>query len=316
MTRGAVLRLGAASLALLVGATPLTAQRTHVLVVSGLGGEPQYSTAFHAQGAAFHDLARGQWKVADSSLVWLAEDPSRDAARIDGPSTKESVAAAFLALSRRVQAGDVVVVLLIGHGSGEGKDSRINLRGADPTAADYDGWLAAFAQQTVVFVAAASASGDFVDALRGKGRLIVAATRTALERNESVFGEHFVRGLSTAEADANKDGSISVLEAFTYATREVRRVYEEGQRMLTEHATLSDSVLAARVAFGGAASAGSDDPRVAALLAERRALEDELARLRERKEAMPAAEYERELERLLVAIAEKSQAIRAAGGRP
>lgn len=306
---------GVLTCALALTSAPLAAQRTHVLIVTGLGGEPQYSKSFAEQGAALHELARTQWRVADSSLVWLAEDPARDAARIKGRATREAVGEAFVGLSRRVSPGDVVVVLLVGHGSGEGKDSRVNLPGADPTAADYAGWLAAFGRQTVVFVNTASASGDFVPALKGEGRVIVTATRTALERNEAIFGGHFVRGLTTSEADANKDGRISVMEAFGYAQREVQRVYAEEKRMLTEHATLSDSALASRVAFG-AASASSDDPRVVALVAERRALEESLTALRGRKESMTAAAYERELERLLVAIAEKTQEIRAAGGRP
>lgn len=304
-----------AALAALAFSAPLQAQRTHVLIITGLGGEPQYSASFVQQGAAFHQLARTQWRVADSSLVWLAEDPARDAARINGRATREAVGEAFLKLSNRVGAGDLLVVLLIGHGSGEGKGSRVNLPGADPTAADYAGWLSGFAQQTVVFVNTASASGDFIAELKGAGRVVVTSTRTALERNESIFGGHFVRGLSSNEADANKDGAISVMEAFSYATREVARIYEEEKRMLTEHATVSDSVLAARVAFG-AATAASDDPRVIALVAERKAIEDELAALWARKDAMPAADYEKELERLLVAIAEKTQQIRAAGGRP
>jgi hypothetical protein len=53
-----------------------------------------------------------------------------------------------------------------------------------------------------------------------------------------------------------------------------------------------------------------------ALIAERQALEAQLATLRGRKEQMPEAEYEQELERILVLIAEKSAEIRAAGGRP
>lgn len=301
--------------AVTLAAVPLAAQRTHVLIVTGLGGEPQFSQAFVRQGAAMHELARTQWRVADSSLIWLGEDPAADRARIRGRASKEAVGEAFLALSRRVTPGDAVVVMLIGHGSGEGAASRVNLPGADPTAADYASWIAGFARQTVVFVNASSASGDFVPELRGPGRVIVTATKSAYERNETVFGTHFVRGLTSGDADADKDSRVSVLEAFTYATREVARVYETGRKMLTEHAALSDSTLAARTAFGGA-TAASDDPRVVALVAERRALEEQLTALRARKDTMAADAYERELERLLVAIAEKSREIRAAGGRP
>ena len=107
---------------------------------------------------------------------------------------------------------------------------------------------------------------------------------------------------------------MSVLEAFSYAKKEVARAYETDNRMLTEHATLSDSTLARSIAFGGARA--STDPRAAALVAERQALESQVADLRARKASLEPAAYERELERLLLAIAEKSQAIRAVGGRP
>jgi hypothetical protein len=50
-------------------------------------------------------------------------------------------------------------------------------------------------------------------------------------------------------------------------------------------------------------------------VAERQALESEVAALRARKASLDPAAYERELERLLVLIAEKSRAIRA-GGKP
>ncbi len=312
---GRARRLACVPLAgLVLLAPPVRAQRTHALVVTGLGGAPNYSTAFHEQGTALHDLARGQWRVADSSLIWLAEDPARDPRRIAGRATKDAVAGAFLSLAGRVSPGDLVVVVLIGHGSGEGAGSRVNLPGADPTAAEYTTWIAGFARQTVVFVVAASASGDFVPQLRGPGRVVISATRTAFERNESLFAEHFVRGLVSSDADADKDGRLTVLESFTFAVRETSKAYETQRRMLTEHALVSDSVLAARTVYASAPASG--DPRVVALVAERKALEEELERLRGRKAALPAAEYERELERLLVAIAEKTQAIRAAGGRP
>ncbi len=299
---------------LAIAAAPLAAQRTHALIVTGLGGEPQYSTAFAEQGRTLRDVARTQWRVADSSLVWLAEDPAT-AAGASGRSTKEEVSSALLRLSSRVAPGDVLVVVLIGHGSGERAASRVNLPGADPTAADFAGWLAGFARQTVVVVVAASGSGDFVEQLRSPGRVVITATRSAFERNESVFGFHFVRGIASGEADADKDGRLTVMESFEYATREVSRVYEGEQKLLTEHAVVSDSALAARTVYAAAAASG--DPRVVALVAERKALEDELVTLRARKDAMPAAAYEQELERLLVAIAEKTQAINAlGGGRP
>jgi hypothetical protein len=302
-------------LALGCAAPSLGAQQTHVLIVSGLAGEPRFARVFLETATAIYDAARTHWKVADSSLIWLAEEPGLDPARMDGRATREGVETAFLQLSRRVAPGDQLLVVLVGHGGGEREASRVNLPGPDPTAADFASWIAGFSRQSVIFVNAASASGDFVDVLRGAGRVVVTATRSAYERNESRFASFFARGLSTQEADANKDGRITVREAFEYADREVVRSYETAGTMRTEHAVLSDTILAGRLAFGPP-PAGSDDPRVRALIAERQALEAQLATLRGRKEQMPEAEYEQELERILVLIAEKSAEIRAAGGRP
>lgn len=290
---------------------PAGAQQVHLLIVNGLAGEPRFRARFEQVATTLADTARIRWGVPDSSLIVLAEEPfgSRWRAR---RSTRDEIAQSLMRLSRRVAPGDVVLVFVNGHGSGEGAGSRVSLPGPDATAADFAGWLAGFARQRVVFVNAASGSGDFVAALARPGRLVVTATRTAFERNETSFATPFVRGLTGGEADADKDGRVSVLEAFSYARKEVARAYETDNRMLTEHAALSDSTLARAIAFGGARA--STDPRVAALVAERHVLEAQVATLRTRKDSLGPAAYERELERLLVAIAEKTRAIRAAGG--
>ena len=290
------------------------AQQQHALIITGLGGEAIYRDAFFGVAVLLHDVAKGKWNVADSSLIVLTEDAARDAKRFDGRATKEAVAEAFLRLSRRAKPGDVVFVFLHGHGSGQGPESRVNLPGVDPSAADYATWLSGFARQTVVFVNAASASGDFSRVLAGPRRVILTATKSSVERNDTRFATYFVRGLSSGEADINKDAKVSVLEAFSYAQREVAREYETDGRMLTEHALLSDSTLAATVTFGGRVV--SSGPKVAALVAERQGLESQVAALRARKDTMTASAYEAELERLLIAIAEKTRAIRAAGATP
>jgi hypothetical protein len=288
------------------------AQRVHVLIVSGLAGEPRFRAAFERTAATLADSARRRWGVADSSIIVLAEDTS--GSRRARRATRDEIARSFTRLSQRAAPGDVVLVFVEGHGSGEGPGSRVSLPGPDATAADFAGWLAGFARQTVVFVNAASGSGDFVGALARPGRVVVTATRTAMERNETSFAAPFVRGLTGSEADADKDGRVSVLEAFAFAKKEVERAYETDSRMLTEHSVLSDSALARTVAFGGPRP--SADPRVAALVAERQALESQVAALRARKDSLDPAAYDRELERLLVLIAEKSQAIRAGSAAP
>jgi hypothetical protein len=284
-----------------------------VLLVTGLSGEPRFASAFHAAAVSVYEAARTKWGVADSAMMYLAEDPAQDAARITGRATRDGIAAAFAALARRSAAGDVVLVMLQGHGSGQGSDSRLSLPGPDATAADFAAWLAPLAGRTIVLVNAASGSGDFIAALAGPDRVVVTATKNSTQRNETVFAEHFVRGLTSDAGDGDKDGRVTVLEAFAFARREVQKAYETKNNLVTEHAQIGDSALARSIAFGTAPA--SRDPRIVALVAARRGLELQVEALRRKKGAMDSAAYERELERLLVELAGKTAEIRAAEGR-
>src|SRR4051812_931101 len=147
--------------ALCARAPTVRAQQTHVLIISGLGGAPQFQKAFTETAAMLADSARQKWGVADSSLIVLGEDPALDPKHVQAKSTREEIGAAFLRLSHRVKPGDVLFVFLNGHGGGEGAASRVNLPGPDPTAADFANWLTGFEKQRVVFVNAATGSGDF-----------------------------------------------------------------------------------------------------------------------------------------------------------
>jgi len=322
---GLVLLLAASALSLRQSA----AGSTHVLLVTGLSGEPRFATAFHAAAASIYDAAQSRWVRSDSSLLYLAEDPARDPARIKARATREGIASAIATMGARSAPGDVVLIVLLGHGSGQGNDSRLNLPGPDATAADFATWLGPLSGRMVVLVNASSGSGDFVPALSGKDRVVVAATKSAMERNETTFGDHFAKALVSESADADRDGRVTLLEAFDFARRAVARGYETKNLLATEHALLDDDgdgkgssapsgapgdgALARTVAFG--TTPLPTDPRVAAMVAERRALEGQVDALRRRKATRDSTAYERELERLLVEIATRSAAIRAATGQ-
>jgi hypothetical protein len=177
----------------------------------------------------------------------------------------------------------------------------------------------------------ASASGDFVAALSRKNRVVITATRSGGERNETVFAKYFVEAFASDGADTDKDGTVSLLEAFDYARREVARFYDSERRLQTEHAlldddgdgqgslepdpTLGDGSLARRFVLTNAPAdrrvAASSDSALAPLSAEVRKLEQEVATLRSKKDSLPADGYDRELEGLLVRLAQKSAELRA-----
>jgi hypothetical protein len=290
---------------LLMAARPAPAETSHLVVVVGLGGEKKYSDAFRATAAAMVGAAEKKLGLDPAHIVSLGEQDA----------TRDSIGKALAGVAARAKPGDVVFVLLIGHGSFQQGEARFNLRGPDMTAADFAPLLDALSAQTVVFVNAASASGDFVKPLSGKNRAIVTATRSAQERNETAFAAHFVAAFAEAGADADKDDRVSLQEAFDYARREVQRAYEKDRKLLTEHAVLEDGrggALARTLFLGGGegADASAGDPALVALRQERRDVEKRLDALKARKDATAAASYEQEMEALLLDLARKDAEIR------
>lgn len=326
---GMAARIGALStIGALAAGSPAAGQGLELLVVTGLSGEAAFAKRFNESAGQLVDAALTRWGLPRAAVTWLAEDPAAAPGRISGRATRDAVLEALARIAGRTGADDVVLITLLGHGSQQGSEARLSLPGPDLTAADLATALGAFARQTVVVVNAASASGDFLPVLSGPRRVIVTATRGSFERNATMFGDHFIRGLATGLADADKDGRVSVAEAFAFARHEVARAYEAERRLLTEHAQLdddgdgrgtqdlaaagaTDGTLARAVTFALTRDALAADPRAQPLLAERRRLERLVAELRQRKPAMDSVAYERELERLLLALAETNQALRA-----
>jgi hypothetical protein len=314
-----ILPVALAGLCLAVGPGASTAaEESHLVIVAGLGGEKKYSDAFHALAVSMVGAAEKKLGLAAGHIVYLGEKPADPALPVyGGRATRESVQKALGAVARRAAPGDLVFVLLIGHGSAQTGESRFNLAGPDMSAADFVPLLAALSAQTVVFVNTASASGDFAAALGGPGRTIVTATKSAMERNQTVFPKHFVEAFTGEGADADKDQRVSLLEAFEYAKREVERFYEKDRRLLTEHAVLADGAdgAVARNVFlgsGGEVASGADpsDPALTRLRQERRDVERQLAALRAGKAATAPQEYEKRLDGLLLELALKDEAIR------
>ena len=312
-------------LAMLLFASPAAAQ-TRVLVACGLGGEPKYQEAFLATGLAVARAVQARLGVPASHVRLLAEDPSRNPT-IAARSSKEEITKHLAAMAAEAEPGATILIVLIGHGSVGPDGARINLPGPDLSAAEFAALLGPLATRPIIVVNAASASGDWVRALAGPGRVVLTATRSGAERDETQFGTHFAAALTSDDADRDKDGRLSVLEAFEYTRREVVRIYERDQRLRTEHplldangdgvgtmepvATEGDGAVAATVYLGG----GPAGPPLTGLAAVRDSLEREVARLRGQKPTMEATEYGRRLESLLLELARVNRELRAQEGR-
>ena len=325
--------LGAVALAPLAPRHPTLAAQSHMLIVSGLGGAPQYVAEFKRLGTGLATAAREKYGIPDSEVVYLAEDGKGTG--VKGRSTRDEIERALGAFRTRAGANDQLVVVLIGHGSGDGGESKVSLPGPDMTASEFAKLLSGWSSQKVAFVNLTSGSGDFLPIVSGANRVVITATKSSFERNESVFATHFVAALTADGADTDKDGRVSLLEAYRYAAAETKRHYEQESTLQTEHAQLDDDgdgkgtaeptarqgdgLLAQRFFLAGAAglaqAGAAGDARLAALYRDKTDLEERIDAVKRKKGTMAENAYYDALEELLVQLARRSVEIRRLEGR-
>ncbi len=319
--------------------------RGDVMLVLGAEGTPEYGRMFAEWAAAWRRAAEGgPWRVWTIGPV-DGEPSDLDAARNDA-RVKELLRRALETAARETDLP--LWIVLIGHGTFDGRAARFNLVGEDVTEQELAQWLSALRRPTAV-VHCASASGEFLPALSAAGRVVITATKSGAETNFARFGGFIAAAITDPAADLDKDGQVSLLEAFLRAARQTEEHYAAQGLLATEHALLDDNgdgrgtraeafagIRPVRQADSGNTLDGyvahqwtlipSDVERQLSPEFRRRrdALELEILRLRELKGMLTEEEYYARLEPLLIDLArlyeqaegEQSGAARPAGEGP
>lgn len=310
--------------------------QTKALVVTGLGAEDKYHQLFMSLGDRLTMALRGRFALPDSAITWLGEDASSKSPVYRGRSTAENIRAQVERLAARSKPGGQILIVLIGHGSGDGEDTKFNIPGPDLTARDFKAILDRLVAQRVAFLDLTTASGDAVAVLSAPNRIVVTSTKSAYERNESQFSRFFVDALDKpGVADVDKDGRVSLLEAYRYAVVETRRSYSNDERLVTEHSQLDDDgngkgtdlpdgrgagdgLLSRRFFIDASAveaRLSASDPQLAKLYADKFATEDKIDALKQRKASMSSDAFYAELEVLMLDLARAARDIRRMEGR-
>ena len=284
------------------------AQHTHILVITGVPGDEEHATQFEKWATSFITAAKKKDAVPDANITALSGKES----------TKAGVEKAFADLGARVKVSDAVVVLLLGHGSFNGTQAAFNLPGPDLTVDEWSKLLGRLPAQRVAFINTSSSSGAFLPAIAAPGRVIVTATKTGGERNETLFPDFFVAAFNDPAADADRNGHVSIAEAFEYAKTKVTDIYKQKGLILTEHAVMDDGggvQLAATIFLGTGRAEGTlavdlSDPAMKKLADEKDALDQQILALRLKKNTLPEAQYDAQLEQLLTDLALKTKTIR------
>lgn len=280
------------------------AAATHFLIVEGLGGTQAYAERFRRQ-------------VEEMLPVCLrtAGDASRVRVLAGREATAEAVEAAFGELTRSVAPGDALAVFLVGHGTHDGRQYKLNIPGPDISDEQLRLWLDAVPAARQLVVSTTSSSGGALERLKSPRRIVITATKSGGERTATVFGEFWAESFAAPDADTDKNESISALEAFRYAENKVRAYFADRQRLATEHPRLAgDRAGGFVLARLGAAAEMASDPTKRALLDRREMLEREIGALALRKDDLPQERYLDALQELLLKLAEIQERLDTDGG--
>ena len=288
-----------------------------VIVVVGAPGADEFSEPFIAQADAWKAIS----DVAGARIVTIGRE---------GESTEENSDHDRLQAALAAEDRDGLVPLwlvLIGHGTFNGKEAKFNLRGPDVTSDELAGWLARISRPLAI-IDTSSSSAPFLNTLSGLNRVVVTATRSGYEQNYTRFGRYFVEALLTPESDLDKDGEISLLEGFLYGSAQLAEFYSTEGRLASEHPLIDDNgdklgtppdwYRGIRATTQSADGTPADGPRAKQFLlirseaeqqlspeirAERDALELEIETLRARRAGLTDDEYYGRLEAILLRIA-------------
>jgi hypothetical protein len=299
----------------LVLLSTLDADRQTVVIVVGAAGASEYRVQFDTWADRWEDAAaRGD---AESIRIGAESDnaiPDKEELQTQLERTRDS-------------SREPLWLVLIGHGTFDGRAAKFNLRGPDVSAQELAEWLKP-SQRPLAIINCASASGPFIKQLSGPDRVVITATKSGFELNFARFGDFLSRAIQEGSVDLDKDNQTSLLEAFLAAAAGVREFYEQEARLATEHALIDDTgdgqgtpsdwfqgTRIQKVAQDGAQPDGmlasqfcllrSDRERQmdADTRAERNRLERELEELRQNKEGRNPDEYYAELEGVLLKLA-------------
>ncbi len=172
---------------------------TYYLTISGMGGEPDYDQRFKMWA---DDIDSSLKKAGGDAKVVTLVAPTRDKIR-----------AQFTELTRDVKPTDALVLMLIGHGSYDGVEYKFNIPGPDISGAELASLLDRVPATRQLVVNMSSSSGGAVEFLRRPNRVVICATKSGTEKNATVFARYWAEALRDPAADADKNDSVSALEA-------------------------------------------------------------------------------------------------------
>jgi hypothetical protein len=231
--------------------TPPAAGARRALILCGLAGDADHRKLFADSIELLYAGLTTQHGFAVENVVLLWGD---EPAEMDGPAvkssrgvlTRESLDAEVQTLTPQLQPDDGLWVFVFGHAHYDGRNTWLNIAGADIHQNDFGKLMTNLKCREQVFFVTTACSGFCIKPLAAPGRIIISATEPDLEVNETLFPHKLCRALgptppSYGELDVDRDWRLSLLDVYLWSARETANDYATGMLLATEHALIDDN---------------------------------------------------------------------------
>jgi hypothetical protein len=315
------MRVAASLVVALLLAHEARAEERWALILAGASGGPKYAEQMREWRTTLSSALVDRYGFTAGKVRVFSDETDKT-----GPqATAENVRRAIGELRKEMTRSDLLVIVLLGHGTYDGDTAKFNLVGPDLTAADWASLLNGIPGRLVI-VNTTEASFPFLERLSGANRVVITATDSAAQKYATVFPEYFSKAMSEASSDLDKNGRTSIFEVFEATSTAVKQHYEQRGQLTTERPIMDDNgdgvgreseapgpdgALARLLYLDAETPAAANDPELAGLLRRRRELEGDAEALKLKKGTMPGPAWEAEYEKLMIELAKVSREIRA-----
>lgn len=314
------MRIAAILVVALWSVSEAQAEERWALVLSGASGGPKYAEQMREWRTGISSALVDRYGFSADKVRMLVDETVKTGEQGTAANVRKMVGEIRQGLTR----DDVLLIILLGHGTYDGDVAKFNLVGPDLTAADWAGLLNGLPGRLVV-VNTTSASFPFLERLAGSNRIVITATDSGAQKYATVFPEYFVKALGEASSDLDKNGRTSVFEVFEATSAAVKQHYQQRGQLTTERAVFDDNgdgvgreaeapgpdgSMARLLYLDAESPAAANNPELAALIRRRRELETEAEALKQKKGAMPEPAWQAEYEKLMIELAKVSREIR------
>jgi hypothetical protein len=210
----------------------------YALIVSGISKDTQDKITRALEVSELQRFLKEKNQAESETIKILAADTARN--NTANSSQLANIEKIMIQFESAISSMDRFVFYYTGQANVVENQLRFNLPGEDMTQDQLALLLKNIKASSILIVLDCPASGLAVKELSGTGRIIICSC-TEEQRYSSRLGEFFVPALSKSETDIDKDGRISVLEAFISASKQVEEWYQKKQLIITETPVLDDN---------------------------------------------------------------------------